>query len=82
MKALTLYLDASTVGGYYDNEFKGATVELWKQWQLGLYQFRASILVEMELRRSPQRVQDLFTQTFDPSDLLPLTDEADQLAEL
>jgi hypothetical protein len=82
VKALSLYLDASTVGGYYDDEFKEPTVELWNQWRLGLYQFRASILVETELRRAPQRVQNLFAHTFDPADLLPLTDEADELAEL
>jgi hypothetical protein len=82
VKPLSLYLDASTVGGYYDDEFKEATVALWNQWQFGLYQFRASILVESELRRAPQRVQNLFMQTFDAADLLPLTDEADDLAEL
>jgi hypothetical protein len=82
VKSLSLYLDASVVGGYYDDEFKEATVELWKQWRLGLYQFRASILVETELRRAPPRVQNLFAQTFDPADLLPLSDEADELAEL
>ena len=82
MKPLSLYLDASTVGGYYDDEFKEATVKLWKQWQVGACLFRASILVEIELQPAPQRVKTLFAQTFDPADLLPLSDEADELAEL
>jgi hypothetical protein len=80
MKPLKLYLDSSTIGGYYDAAFKEATALLWKQWQSGLYEFQASILVEIELRRAPQHVQDLFAQTFDPADLLPFTDEADALA--
>jgi hypothetical protein len=80
VKPLSLYLDASTVGGYYDEAFKVATGQLWKQWQAGHYLFRASILVETELQRAPERVRTLFDQTFDPADLLPLTDEADELA--
>jgi len=82
VKPLNLYVDASTVGGYYDEEFKTATGELWKQWRAGLYHFRASILVETELQRAPARVRGLFLKTFDPFDLLPLTDEADELADL
>lgn len=30
VKPLNLYVDASTAGGYYDEEFKTAPVELWK----------------------------------------------------
>jgi hypothetical protein len=27
----TLYLDTSVLGGYFDDEFKEATQELWRQ---------------------------------------------------
>ena len=80
VKPLSLYLDASIVGGYYDEAFKMATGQLWTQWRAGQYLFQASILVETELQRAPERVRRLFDQTFDPADLLPLTDEADELA--
>lgn len=80
LEPLSLYLDASTIGGYYDDEFKESTGQLWKRWQAGHYTFRASVLVEMELQRAPERVRKLFAQTFSPIDLLPLTEEADELA--
>jgi hypothetical protein len=80
VKPLCLYLDASTIGGYYDEAFKVATGRLWKQWQAGHYLFRASILVETELARAPEQVRRLFDKTFDPAELLPMTDEADELA--
>lgn len=38
--------------------------------------------METELQRAPARVRGLFQKTFDPFDLLPLTDEADELADL
>jgi hypothetical protein len=82
VKPLNLYVDTSTVGGYYDDKFKVATMELWKKWRVGTYQLRASILVETELVRAPERVRTLFNESFPPFDLLPLTDEADELAEL
>jgi hypothetical protein len=31
MRAITLYLDTSVLGGYYDDEFADATKELWRQ---------------------------------------------------
>jgi hypothetical protein len=80
VKPLSVYLDASIIGGYFDEEFRAATVELWKQRRGGHYVFQASILVETELQRAPQRVRRLFEETFDPDDLLPLTHAADELA--
>lgn len=81
VKPLNLYLDASTIGGYFDEEFMEPTQALWKQGRLGLYQFRASILVEIELERAPGRVRDLFQKTFHPADLLPLSTEDEELAK-
>jgi len=80
-KPLSLYLDSSTIGGYFDDAFKTATAQLWKRWEAHEYVFHASVLVDFEITRAPRRVRDLFAKTFSPGTLLPLTREADSLAQ-
>ena len=79
----TLYLDTSVIGGYFDEEFRDATRELWRQSERGLYQLMASILVEDELVESPKEVRDLFEKTFfEEESILDFSREMDDLAKL
>ena len=45
MHALTLYLDTSVIGGYFDAEFMTATRALWRLKETGRYRFISSQLV-------------------------------------
>ncbi len=82
MKIPTLYLDTSVIGGYFDDEFKDATRELFRQAEIGLYQLFASVVTEGEIQCAPDEVRNLFAVTFgDGAHLLPLTAEAETLAQ-
>lgn len=76
-----LYLDTSVIGGYFDEEWKDATQELWRQMEQGLFRFAASIITSQELRAAPECVRDLFAQTFKRPEMviLDVTDEVDDL---
>jgi len=77
----TLYLDTSVVGGYFDDEWKDATKELWRQMEQGLFRFTTSVIMSQELIKAPESVQDLFARTFaSPEMILDVTDEMDDLA--
>ena len=81
MKVPTLYLDTSVIGGYFDDEWKKDTRELWVQRGNGLWQFISSGLVAQEIEDAPPEVRQLFENTFDRSiDLLAMTEEIEDLA--
>lgn len=82
MRALTLYMDNSVLGGYFDDEFSEATRALWKLAQQGHYRFVASVVTAQEAALAPHRVVQLFEQTF-PNDtqLLAFTSRSRELAE-
>ena len=81
MPALTLYLDNSVVGGYFDPEFEEATRRLWALAESGRYRFVASVVTQQEAALAPPQVVQLFARTFpDDSLLLSLTDRAEELA--
>jgi hypothetical protein len=49
MRSPTLYLDTSILGGYFDDEWKQPTQELWRQMESGLWRFVTSLVVAEEL---------------------------------
>ena len=76
MKVPTLYLDTSVLGGYFDDEFSEHTRELWRQRELGLFQFVISSVVRAEMEDAPERVRSLFLDTFrDPGALIEFDEE-------
>lgn len=78
---LTLYLDTSVIGGYFDEEFAEETRRLWELALSGGYRFVASAVTEREIAGAPPHVSALFIDTFtDRGSLLPLTSEAEDLA--
>ncbi|MDB4793506.1 PIN domain-containing protein [Methylacidiphilales bacterium] len=81
MKLLSLYIDTSVIGGYFDPEFTIATRELWRQMEKGRYRFYASSISVGELVRAPDHVRTLMANTFtEPGSILTLTPEAATLA--
>lgn len=82
MKIPTLYLDTSVIGGCFDDEFKAATRELFRQADLGFYQLFVSVVTEEEIQGAPPEIQKFFAETFtDAKQILPLTPEAETLAQ-
>jgi predicted nucleic acid-binding protein len=80
MHALSLYLDTSVLGGYFDAEFMADTRTLWRQRTDGRFRFVTSVIVDQEISRAPERVRTLMRATFAPGDMLPMTAEALELA--
>jgi len=68
MTPVTLYLDNSVLGGYFDAEFEAATRKLWVLAEAGQYRFVASVVTEREAARAPERVYNLFLDTFTDPD--------------
>ena len=80
MKIPALYLDTSVIGGGFDEEFKAATRELFRQADLGIYKIFASVVTASEIQNAPPPIRRFFLETFDPGGLLPLTGESESLA--
>jgi predicted nucleic acid-binding protein len=80
MPVPTLYLDTSVIGGYFDAEWMKPTRELWRLMELGMFRFTTSIVTAQELIRAPKQVRMLFTTSFTKETILPVPDEAKQLA--
>lgn len=82
MKIPTLYLDTSVIGGGFDDEWKDATLELFRQTEAGLYRMETSVVTERELQNAPLRVQEQYAALFPGSKPVHLlTDEAESLAQ-
>lgn len=81
-KRLTLYVDTSVVGGYFDVEFAKETQELFDNLPYSKYDIMYSTVTESELLNAPKQVRELL-------DVIPehlkkkveLTEEAVKLAD-
>lgn len=81
MHALSLYLDTSVIGGYFDAEFMADTRALWRLRAAGRFRFITSQLVFQEVAGAPTRVRELMRSTFTPDDVLERTAEVEELAQ-
>jgi hypothetical protein len=77
-----IYIDTSVVGGYFDDEFKEATVMLFKRLENREVKFVVSDLLDLELINAPTHVRELL-HTFPPDffERVELTEEAIKLAD-
>ncbi len=82
MAILTVYLDNSVLGGYFDAEFREPTRRLWRMAERGECRFVASVVTQQEVTKAPPEVVRLFARTFpDDMALLELTLRAEELAQ-
>ena len=54
-----IYIDTSVVGGFFDEEFKDATIALFQRLEQGEILFVVSDLLDLELLNAPQYVREL-----------------------
>jgi len=79
---LKLYLDTSVYGGYFDEEFKDETKQLFDKIDAGEYQIITSSINEEELRLAPQEVKELYQSVKNSIQINIENDErVDSLAE-
>ncbi|MEI7677414.1 MAG: hypothetical protein WCJ03_11585 [Bacteroidales bacterium] len=77
-----IYIDTSVIGGYFDEEFKDATRDLFQRFENDEITFVISDLLDLELIGAPKNVRELLNQyPADKFERLELTDEAVQLAD-
>lgn len=82
-KTLTLYIDTSVIGGYFDIEFEKETRILFDNIEIQKYEIMYSSVTEDELLNAPEQVKNLLNGI--SSSLLKkvdLTEEAVKLADM
>lgn len=77
-----IYIDTSVVGGYFDEEFKEATIKLFERLNQDEVLFVISDLLDLELINAPQNVR-LLLHGYPPDKFqrIELTEEAIKLAD-
>ena len=77
-----IYIDTSIVGGYFDEEFNEATIQLFERFENGELIFVVSDLLDLELINAPERVRNLLLQySADKFERVELSEEAIELSE-
>lgn len=77
-----VYIDTSVVGGYFDEEFKNATQELFKRLENNEIIFVVSDLLETELIEAPKHIRELlYNYPAERFERVLLSDEAIKLAD-
>jgi len=77
-----IYIDTSLVGGYFDEEFKEATIKLFDRLDNNEIIFVVSDLLDLELLKAPQQVRQLLhNYPADKFQRVDLTEEAIILAD-
>ena len=77
-----IYIDTSIVGGYFDEEFKEATVKLFERLDNNEITFIVSDLPDLELLNAPPNVKELLLKySADKFERVELTQDVIQLAD-
>jgi hypothetical protein len=77
-----IYIDTSVVGGYFDDEFKEATVKLFERLDNNEIVFVISDLLDLELINAPLHVREhLLNYSPDKFQRVELTEDAIKLAD-
>lgn len=77
-----IYIDTSIVGGYFDDEFKDATILLFKRLENREIKFVVSDLLDLELIHAPHNVRELLLKyPMEYFERVELTEEAVKLAD-
>ena len=76
-----IYIDTSVVGGYFDEEFKEATIMLFDRFERNEVIFVVSDLLDLELINAPANVKNHLLQfSADKFERVELTEDAIKLA--
>jgi len=76
-----IYVDTSVFGGYFEVEFEQWTKPFIEKFISGEYKLLYSQLTEIELKRAPEKVQNLVKSIpVEHLEFLPITAAADNLA--
>ncbi len=77
-----IYIDTSIVGGYFDDEFAEPTQKLFGRLKNGEVIFVLSDLLDLELMKAPENVQELLLEfPAENFERIQLTKEVEQLAD-
>ena len=77
-----IYIDTSVVGGYFDEEFKEATISLFERLENNEIVFVISDLLDLELVNAPANVRELlYKYSADKFERIELTEEAIKLGD-
>jgi hypothetical protein len=77
-----IYIDTSVVGGYFDDEFKEATIKLFERLDNNEIVFVISDLLDLELINAPLHVREhLLNYSLDKFQRVELTEDAIKLAD-
>ncbi len=77
-----IYIDTSVVSGYFDEEFSEPTQKLFDRLKNGEVIFVISDLLDLELMKAPQNVQEILLQfPAENFERIQLTKEVEQLAD-
>ena len=77
-----IYIDTSVVGGFFDEEFKEATIKLFERLDNNEIIFVVSDLLDLELIHAPQQVREhLLKYSANKFQRVELTEEAVKLAD-
>jgi len=79
-RKLTLYLDTSVIGGYFDDEFMLDTQQLFREIQAGQYDIMISDLTLKELIKEPENVRTLLRDLAINFNEITATNECVELA--
>lgn len=78
---LRIYIDTSVVGGFFDEEFKGATISLFERLDNNEIIFVVSDLLDIELINAPQHVREhLLNYSADKFERVELNEDTIKLA--
>ena len=77
-----IYIDTSIVGGYFDQEFKEATIKLFERFENNKIIFVVSDLLDLELINAPIHVRELLLKySADKFERIEFTEDAIKLAD-
>ena len=77
-----IYIDTSIVGGYFDQEFKEATIKLFERFENNEIIFVVSDLLDLELINAPIHVRELLLKySADKFERIEFTEDAIKLAD-
>jgi len=78
---LRIYIDTSVVGGFFDEEFKGATIRLFERLDNNEIIFVVSDLLDLELINAPQHVREhLLNYSADKFERVEINEDTIKLA--